>query len=181
MSDQPSYRPGYRPSYRPGYQRHPLDIGPLVFGLVFLGIVAAWGLFELGVVTASDTAWILPIVLIGAGALGVLLAITKPRRTEARQEAMQAAAAAYAGRWVPAGYPEQTGTYAETAETLDTGTDPGSSLQRFDDDTLEQTATTDVRAGDTDTYGDSYTGDYPDTYTSTETNLDTDKPEHRDE
>jgi hypothetical protein len=77
-----------------GYQRHPVEIGPLVFGLVFLGVVAAWGLFELGVVTAADTAWILPIVLIGAGALGVVLALTKPRRTEARQEALQTAAAA---------------------------------------------------------------------------------------
>jgi hypothetical protein len=80
-----------------GYQRHPLEIGPLVFGLVFLGVVAAWGLFELGVVTAADTAWILPIVLIGAGALGVVLALTKPRRAEA----LQAAAAGYAARQTP--------------------------------------------------------------------------------
>jgi hypothetical protein len=64
------------------YQRHPLEIGPLVFGLIFLGIVTAWGLFELDVVTGTDTAWILPIVLIAAGALGVALAATRSRRAE---------------------------------------------------------------------------------------------------
>ena len=107
------------------YQRHSLEIGPLVFGLVFLGVVAAWGLFELGVVTAADTAWILPIVLIGAGALGVVLALTKPRRTEARDAANRAAAATYAGQWTPAAYPEQAGwyagSYADTAERERTG------------------------------------------------------------
>lgn len=63
------------------YRRHPLDIASLVFGLIFLGIVAAWGLFELDVVSGADSAWILPMVLIGAGALGVVLAATKERRT----------------------------------------------------------------------------------------------------
>ncbi len=64
------------------YQRHPLEIGPLVLGLVFLGIVAAWSLFELDVISGADTAWILPVVLIGAGALGVVLAATRPRRAQ---------------------------------------------------------------------------------------------------
>jgi hypothetical protein len=64
------------------YQRHPLEIAPLVFGLVFLGVVAVWGLFELEVVDRADAAWILPIVLITAGALGILLAATRPGRTQ---------------------------------------------------------------------------------------------------
>jgi hypothetical protein len=64
------------------YQRHPLEIGPLVFGLVFLGIVAAWALFELDVVSGASAAWILPVVLIVAGALGVVLAATTPQRTQ---------------------------------------------------------------------------------------------------
>jgi len=109
-----------------GYQRHPLEIGPLVFGLVFLGVVAAWGLFELGVVTAADTAWILPIVLIGAGALGVVLALTKPRRTEARQAAL----AAYASQGAPAGHPERGGADADPGVDDDAhaySTTPGTS------------------------------------------------------
>lgn len=132
-----------------GYQRHPLEIGPLVFGLIFLGVVAAWGLFELGAVTAADAAWILPIVLIGAGALGVLLALTKPRRTEARQAAL----AAYAGQWAPAPYPEQEDrAYADTA---------------VHDDTREQTTTTGPWTADTDT-------DLTDTDTDPGTDLGTD-------
>lgn len=66
------------------YQRHPLDIGSLVFGLVFLGGVAVWGLFELDVLAADDAAWLLPGVLIGAGLVGIALAATKGRRD--RQE-----------------------------------------------------------------------------------------------
>lgn len=62
------------------YQRHPLDIGALVFGLIFLGAVGAWTLFELDVVSGDDAAWLLPFVLIAAGALGVVLAVTKERR-----------------------------------------------------------------------------------------------------
>jgi len=178
MSDQPSYRPGYRP----GYQRHPLDIGPLVFGLVFLGIVAVWGLFELEVVTGADTAWILPVVLIGAGALGVVAALTKPRRTEARQEARQAAAAAYAGQWAPAGHPEQTGIYAETTDTRWDATHTGSSAPEVHDDTLEHTATTDVRAddsSDTDTFTDIYTDTYAEP--STDESIEPDTQERRDD
>lgn len=63
------------------YRRHPLELGPLVVGIVFLGIVAAWALVELGVVGLPDAAWLLPAVLIGAGGMGVVLAATKPSRT----------------------------------------------------------------------------------------------------
>ncbi|MGH3357121.1 MAG: hypothetical protein ACRDOJ_14580 [Nocardioidaceae bacterium] len=66
-------------------QRHPVDIGSLVFGLVFLGIVAVWELSYLGLVTAGDAAWIVPAMLIGAGGLGIALAATKERRAEARE------------------------------------------------------------------------------------------------
>jgi hypothetical protein len=63
------------------YRRHPLEITPLVFGLVFLGIVAGWALFETGVLTGASTAWVLPVVLIAAGALGLVLAAVRPRQT----------------------------------------------------------------------------------------------------
>jgi len=149
-------------SYPRSYRRHPLEIGPLVFGLVFLGIVAAWGLFELGVVSAADTAWILPIVLIGAGALGVVLALTKPRRTEARDQASRAAAAAYAGQWTTADDPEQAGwyagAYADTADREHTGAPADTAVEDtavedtgVHDDALEQTTTTGLRSEETDT------------------------------
>jgi hypothetical protein len=65
------------------YEGHPLEITPLVFGLVFLGIVAGWALFAAGVVSGGDSAWVMPIVLISAGALGLVVAATRPRRTDA--------------------------------------------------------------------------------------------------
>jgi hypothetical protein len=99
------------------YQRHPVEVGPLVFGLVFLGIVVAWVLFEVGVVTGADAAWILPIVLIGAGGLGVVLAATRPRRTST---------ASYAGLGPIEPWPARTDTYAgaEPYTTTDPHTDP---------------------------------------------------------
>jgi hypothetical protein len=112
-----------------GYQRHPLEIAPLVFGLVFLGVVAAWGLLEIGVITAADTAWILPIVLIGAGALGVLLALTKPRRAAARRaDTVQQTTA---GTGVPAERP-QAEPDADTAANTDTAIDTDT-RERHDD------------------------------------------------
>jgi hypothetical protein len=69
------------------YQRHPLEITPLVFGLVFLGIVAGWALFEAGVLTGASTVWVLPVVLIAAGALGLVLAAVRPRETTAPEYA----------------------------------------------------------------------------------------------
>lgn len=89
-------------SDRQTYLRHPLEIAPLVFGLIFLGIVVAWGLFQLDVVSGADAAWILPIVLITAGALGIVLAATKDRRTRRRYENMYVTA--------PIGAPWPTGT-----------------------------------------------------------------------
>jgi hypothetical protein len=75
-------------SDRQTYLRHPLEIAPLVFGLIFLGIVVAWGLFQLDLVSGGDAAWILPLVLIASGALGIVLAATKDRRTRRRYENM---------------------------------------------------------------------------------------------
>jgi len=100
------------------YQRHPLEITPLVFGLVFLGTVAAWSLFELDVVSRSDAGWILPIVLIGAGALGVLLAATKPRRSREGHDTTLVAPEP----WPTQTYAEPAQTYAEPSPAPQTGT-----------------------------------------------------------
>jgi hypothetical protein len=104
-------------SDRQTYLRHPLEIAPLVFGLIFLGIVVAWGLFELDVVSGGDAAWILPVVLIASGALGIVLAATKDRRTRRRYENMYVTA--------PIGAPWPTAadeTLDDTATTEFTGT-----------------------------------------------------------
>lgn len=107
-------------------RRHPLDIGSLVIGLVFLGVVVAWVLFEVDVVSDDDAAWALPVVLITAGVLGVVLAATKERRSRRLVAAVHPAPTTTDWRR-PVGAPEappRHSTDAETATTRDHGTHP---------------------------------------------------------
>jgi len=50
----------------------PLQVGYLVVGLVFLGIAGAWALRAGGVVDTGQVQWLLPLVLVGAGAVGLV-------------------------------------------------------------------------------------------------------------
>jgi hypothetical protein len=68
---------------RPG-GRHPVDIGHLVMGVAFLGLVGVWALFEGGVVQGADLNWFLPIPWLAAGAAG-LVALTVAARRKARR------------------------------------------------------------------------------------------------
>jgi hypothetical protein len=117
------------------YQRHPLEIGPLVFGLIFLGIVTAWGLFELDVVTGADTAWILPIVLIAAGALGVALAATRSRRAEPPGHEMYAPTPYARTPYAPT--PADDDLVTDTGHDTDQMTDPHDTSST-DSDTRKQ-------------------------------------------
>ncbi len=51
---------------------HPLNVGYLVIGLVFLGISGAWALHAAGVVDNADVRWLVPLVLVGAGLVGLV-------------------------------------------------------------------------------------------------------------
>jgi hypothetical protein len=55
---------------------HPANVIHLVFGLAFLGIAAAWALTEAGVVDAR-AGWLLPLVLVVAGAVGLVASLTR--------------------------------------------------------------------------------------------------------
>jgi hypothetical protein len=119
-------------SDRQTYLRHPLEIAPLVFGLIFLGIVVAWGLFQLDLVSGGDAAWILPIVLIASGALGIVLAATKDRRTRRRYENM------YVTSPIGAPWPATDERLDDTATTEDS--------RSFDDtSSFDDTTTTEIR------------------------------------
>ena len=66
--------------------RHPVSIGHLVMGLVFLGIVGIWALVQSDVVTGDDVRWLLPIPWVVAGAVGLTVtAVTGSRRYAVRQ------------------------------------------------------------------------------------------------
>lgn len=57
--------------------RHDTDIVSLVAGLLFLGVVGAWALDGF-VWLPGSRGWLLPIVLVAAGVVGLLSA--RPRR-----------------------------------------------------------------------------------------------------
>jgi hypothetical protein len=66
--------------------RHPVNIGHLVMGLAFLGIIAIWALVESDTVTGADVRWLLPIPWVVAGAVGLTVtAVTGSRRYAVRQ------------------------------------------------------------------------------------------------
>jgi len=51
---------------------HPLNVSYLVVGLVFLGIAGSWALHAAHVVDASAVRWMVPLILVGAGAIGLV-------------------------------------------------------------------------------------------------------------
>lgn len=56
---------------------HPVNIGHLVMGVAFVGMVVIWALIESGTAASSDLRWMLPIPWVAAGAAG--LVATAPR------------------------------------------------------------------------------------------------------
>jgi hypothetical protein len=62
--------------------RHPVNVGHLVMGIAFAGMVLVWALVAGDVVDDSDIRWLLPIPWVGAGAAGlVAMAVAAKRRS----------------------------------------------------------------------------------------------------
>ena len=75
----------------PDSGRHPVDVGHLVMGLAFLGLVTVWALFQTGVVDTDNVHWLLPLPWLLAGLAGLLAAVGgNRRRRERRRQANQA-------------------------------------------------------------------------------------------
>ena len=51
---------------------HAVNIGHLVMGLAFLGMVGIWALWTGGVVDEDDLHWLLPVPWVVAGAAGLV-------------------------------------------------------------------------------------------------------------
>ena len=66
--------------------RHPVNIGHLVMGIAFLGLVGIWALVQGDVVNDDDIRWLLPIPWVFAGVAG-LLATTLSAQEPARHPA----------------------------------------------------------------------------------------------
>jgi hypothetical protein len=56
---------------------HPLNVTYLVIGLIFLGIAGFWALRTIGVVDSADARWLGPLLLVGAGGIGLVGFATK--------------------------------------------------------------------------------------------------------
>ena len=66
--------------------RHPVNVGHLVMGLAFLGLLAVWALIKSDLVTGDDVRWLLPIPWVTAGVAGLAVFALKqrPRRNDER-------------------------------------------------------------------------------------------------
>jgi hypothetical protein len=99
---------------------HPLNVGYLVVGLVFLGIAGSWALHTSGAVDTPDARWLVPAVLLFAGTVG-LVAFAAKGISRGRQERRTVSSDVVDEPWA---------TYDEgTAPTSDTDTDPTTRIE----------------------------------------------------
>jgi hypothetical protein len=66
--------------------RHPVNVGQLVMGVAFLGLVAVWALIQGDVVGGDDVRWLLPVPWVLAGLAGLSAATRSGRDWSARAE-----------------------------------------------------------------------------------------------
>lgn len=51
---------------------HPLNVSYLVLGLILLGVAGSWALQESGFIEVEGIRWLLPLVLVASGLLGLI-------------------------------------------------------------------------------------------------------------
>ena len=65
---------------------HPVNIGHLVMGIAFLGVVGVWALIQGDVVGDGDVRWLLPVPWVLAGLAGLLaISVSGSRRWSTKQ------------------------------------------------------------------------------------------------
>lgn len=60
--------------------RHPVNVGHLVMGIAFLGMVLVWGLITADVVAGDDIRWLMPVPWVAAGGAGLVAVAVNARR-----------------------------------------------------------------------------------------------------
>lgn len=68
------------------FARHPLNIGYLVMGLAFLGLVGIWALVQADAVSGDDIRWLLPVPWVLAGVAGLLATTLSGRQPTDHEE-----------------------------------------------------------------------------------------------
>jgi hypothetical protein len=98
----------------------PLNVSYLVVGLIFLGISGSWALHASGAVDTGDVQWLMPLVLVGAGVIG-LIAFTAKGLSRGRGSRDEEQPAADLYRDEPYAerdsYSEPDGTWTEAEDT----------------------------------------------------------------
>ncbi|MGL5825256.1 MAG: hypothetical protein ACRCYU_10640 [Nocardioides sp.] len=82
---QPIVAPIAPPIVQDGPTRgtHPVNVLHLVMGVVFLGLVTIWGLFENEIASTDDLRWLIPLPWVIAGAASlIVLTMSGRRRTD---------------------------------------------------------------------------------------------------
>ncbi|HSX69205.1 hypothetical protein [Nocardioides sp.] len=59
---------------------HPVNIGHLVMGLAFTGLLTVWALFVSGTVPQDDLRWLLPVPWLVGGGAGLVAAVLTQRK-----------------------------------------------------------------------------------------------------
>lgn len=77
--DEPMVGPLDAPEKPSGF--HPVNIGQLVMGVAFAGMVLVWALVQGDVVETDQLRWLMPIPWIAAGAAGLAATVWPGRRT----------------------------------------------------------------------------------------------------
>ena len=62
---------------------HPVNIGQLVMGVAFAGMVLVWALVQGDVVETDELRWLMPIPWLAAGAAGLAATVWPSRRSRA--------------------------------------------------------------------------------------------------
>lgn len=73
-----------RPERRSG--RHPVNVGHLVMGVAFVGLVIVWALITSDTVELDEARWILPLPWLVAGAIGIVATLLRGRRASGRMQ-----------------------------------------------------------------------------------------------
>ena len=60
--------------------RHPVNVGHLVMGIAFAGLVVIWAIVQADVVENDEIRWLLPAPWVLAGAVGLVAATLASRR-----------------------------------------------------------------------------------------------------
>lgn len=77
--DEPMVGPLDAPEKPSGF--HPVNVGHLVMGVAFAGMVLVWALVQGDVVETSELNWLMPIPWLAAGAAGLAATVWGSRRT----------------------------------------------------------------------------------------------------